>query len=266
MPEYTIHGSDEGAKRLSILSRTLATSTERFLHWAGLSTGLTVLDLGCGAGDVTLVMSERVGPQGQLTGLDLDERKIQLATAAAAQREIQNVQFKAFNAYDLVDESSYDLVYSRFLLSHLNKPETVLQNIRHALKAGGRLLIEDTDFSGHFSYPVSGDFNRYVSLYQSLLTKRGADANFGQRLVGVLQAAGFTDVAFQIIQPAFLAGEGKLMAEITFEGISNALLEEGLVSPEEVQQILTGLVQFRQRNDSIMSLPRIFQVSGRLAE
>ncbi|MBC7777540.1 MAG: class I SAM-dependent methyltransferase [Phycisphaerae bacterium] len=263
MQEYTIHGGIAGKRRLEILSRTIRPGTERFLKTAKLHAGMRCLDLGCGGGDVTLAIAKRIGFDGIIVGLDLDEHKIQLATESASIKGIKNVQFKAFNAYDLTDESAYDLVYSRFLLSHLRKPKIVLQNMWTALRTDGMLLIEDTDFSGHFSHPPFGPFNRYVNLYQRLLKKRGADANIGQKLVGLLQETGFVDVQFQISQPVHLEGEGKLMAEITFEGISKALIEEGLTSVDEAQKIHTGLVNFRKRSDSLISLPRIFQVHGR---
>lgn len=127
----------------------------------------------------------------------------------------------------------------------------------------GIILVEDTDFTGHFSHPSSKDFNRYVSLYQRLLKKRGADASIGQKLVRLFKKARFIDVEFQLSQPVHIEGPGKLMAEITFEGISKALIEEGLITAEEAEKVYSGLVDFRKRSDSLISLPRIFQVSGR---
>ena len=263
MQEYTIHGGDEGKNRLSILSRTLREDTARFLQMANLHAGMNCLDLGCGGGDVTLDIANHVGAEGKVLGLDIDERKIQLAAESAVLNGIKNARFKAMSAYDLKDESAYDLVYSRFLLSHLNKPQEVLQHIWTALKKGGTFLIEDTDFSGHFSQPSSRYFDDYVSLYQRLLKKRGADANLGQKLVSLLKEAGFVDVEFHITQPAHTEGEGKLMAEITFEGISKALIDEGLIDSDQAKKIHSGLVNFRKRGDSLISLPRVFQVRGR---
>ncbi len=263
MSEYAIHGGDEGKKRLALLSRTVGPGTETFLEAAKLQAGMNCLDLGCGGGEVTLTIAERVGVHGHVTGVDMDERKIQLAAKDAERKGVKNVRFKVLNAYELADESTYELVYCRFLLSHLSKPKTVLQNIWVALQPKGLLLIEDTDFSGHFSYPSSRAFNRYVSIYQRLLKKRGADANLGQKLVRLLQEAGFVDVEVQVSQPVHLEGEGKLMVEMTFDGISKALIEEGLISASEAKKVHTGLVNFRKRSDSLMSLPRIFQVSGR---
>ncbi len=262
MAEYTIHGGDEGKRRLDILARTVAPGTEQLLKTVGMQPGMDCLDLGCGGGNVTFFIAGLVGPHGQVTGMDMDARKIELATAAAALNGVKNIRFEVQNAYALPATATYDCVYTRFLLSHLSDPETILQNIRRILRPNGLLLVEDTDFSGHFCYPASNAFNRYVALYQQLLQKRGADANLGPKLPGLLKKAGFTNVAFQISHPAHTEDDGKLMAEITFEGISHALLAENLILPDEAQQLHAALVAFRKREDSVMSLPRIFQVWG----
>ncbi|MCB0586939.1 MAG: hypothetical protein KDD06_16655 [Phaeodactylibacter sp.] len=52
------------------------------------------------------------------------------------------------------------------------------------------------------------------------------------------------------------------MAEIAMEGISGALLEEGLASQEEVRQTVEELKAFRADENTVMSLPGIFQVSA----
>lgn len=137
MPEYTIHGGDEGKNRLDILAKTIEPGTARFLEMAGINTGMHYLDLACGGGNVALTLAKYVGEQGHVTGLDMDERKIQLATESAALNEVKNVHFKTLDAYDLKEEATYHLAYSRFLLYHLSKPQMVLQNMWRALKPTG---------------------------------------------------------------------------------------------------------------------------------
>ena len=56
--------------------------------------------------------------------------------------------------------------------------------------------------------------------------------------------------------------EGKLMAEITMEGIAGALLQEGLAGEAEIRETVRELKAFRADELTIMSLPRIFQVSA----
>ena len=94
---------------------------------------------------------------------------------------------------------------------------------------------------------------------------RRADANIGQKLVWLLNEVGFTEVKFQISQPVHISGKGKLMAEITFKAVSESLVEEGFITESEAIRIYSSLVQFRKRGDTMMSLPRIFQVSAKKA-
>lgn len=262
MTEYAIHGGGEGSDRLDILGRTIEDSTREFLQKADIAPAMTCLDLGCGIGKVSMMLAQMTGDQGKVLGVDIDELNIQKATQTAQALGIANVNFSVSDAYEFESDRKYDLIYSRFLLSHLSNPGLVLEKALTWLNPGGKLLIEETDFSGHFCHPQSDDFDRYVSLYQDLLTKRGANANLGQGLPVLLSNAGFTNVAFQISQPAHKSGEGKLMAEITFKGISQALMDEGLLSESEFVEIRSGLIQHRQREDSIVSLPRIFQITA----
>lgn len=262
MKEYSIHGGNPGAERLEILASTLASSTEQFLKSTGSIDGMKCLNLGCGIGRVSFQIAKMIGSHGTITGLDIEDRNIQIAKTLAETEQLNNTTFNCFDVYNLQEQNKYDLIYSRFLLSHLADAKVVLQIIFNAAKPGGKILIEDTDFSGHFCNPPSTYFDQYVVLYQELLHKRGANANLGQQLVTLLKEVGFTQISFHISQIAHTHEEGKLMAEITFEGISDSLIEEGLLTPKEASKIHSELMKFRKQEDSIISLPRIFQVSA----
>jgi SAM-dependent methyltransferase len=60
-------GEDEVA-RLEVQGRALAPATRMILAEAGIRPGMRVLDLGCGAGDVTFVAADLVGPGGSVVG------------------------------------------------------------------------------------------------------------------------------------------------------------------------------------------------------
>jgi ubiquinone/menaquinone biosynthesis C-methylase UbiE len=263
MGEYTISGGQKGKDRLDILSRTLAVETNRFLTNHEELKGANSLDLGCGAGAVSFQLLDFVGDSGTVIGYDFDEVKINHAELTAKENNAANIKFAVKDAYELDVKSEYDVIYSRFLLSHLNRPETVVENMFSALVSGGTLLLEDTDFSGHFAFPANEAFENYVSWYQRLLAIRGANANRGPELYSILKGAGFRDISFEVRQPVHILSEGKMMAEITLEAITEALVSEGVCTEEQVTRELAALKEFRLSEESMISLPRVFQYHAR---
>jgi hypothetical protein len=81
----------------------------------------------------------------------------------------------------------------------------------------------------------------------------------------MLRQAGIEGIELNVIHPAHIYGEGKLMAPVTMSRISDALTTEGLATESEVQQILTELNHAAADSETVISLPRIFQVWGRRA-
>ena len=75
----------------------------------------------------------------------------------------------------------------------------------------------------------------------------------------MLRRTGIQDIELNVVQPAHIHGEGKLMAPLTMSRISDALAAEGLATESEVQQILAEL------NHAAISLSRIFQVWSKRA-
>src|SRR5215469_5582390 len=94
--QYVIRGGDEGKRRLELVGRTLWPTTYRLLKSSGIRTGMTVLDLGCGGGDVTMGIARMTG---RAVGIDMDPVKLDHARADAARRGL-NIEFRAGNVYE----------------------------------------------------------------------------------------------------------------------------------------------------------------------
>ena len=74
-----IRGGREGYERLLVLARERWPDTAALFDRAGLAPGMHCVDLGCGGGQVTLEMARLVAPGGSVTGVDMDEVKLDLA-------------------------------------------------------------------------------------------------------------------------------------------------------------------------------------------
>jgi ubiquinone/menaquinone biosynthesis C-methylase UbiE len=258
---YIIRGGQEGRARLQVLSRVMQPTTLNLLNRAGIRPGMACLEVGCGSGDVAFDLARLVGPNGRVVATDLDEIKLNLASQEAEQLHLTNVELRLVDTVnDQFDK--FDFAHARFVLSHLPDPQKALQKIWQAIRPGGVLAVQDTDFRGHFCHPEFAAFTRYVELYTKTVQQRGGDSNIGPRLPGLLVQAGFEAVQMNIVQVAEMSGESKLMAPITMENIADSAMAEGLAIQAEVDRLVHELYEFACKPDTVVSGPRVIQTWG----
>ena len=260
---YLIRGGFEGRERLRLLSQIIGPSTRALIDRVGILPGSVCLDVGCGGGDVTLELARVVGPAGRVVGLDFDATTIAIARQEAAQHELANVTFEVRDLGTWEPDVPFDVVYARFLLTHLPDPAALLSALHRHVRPHGVIVLEDIDFRGHFSEPDSPAVRRYVELYSEAVERRGTDPNIGPKLPGLLRSAGFEDVRLNLVQPTALEGGIKLLTCLTMENIAEAVIADGLASHEEVQETIEELHVFAHDPHTVHGGPRIFQAWGR---
>jgi len=101
---YALGHANEELERLISQGRYLGDLTAHFLRLAGLRPGMRVLDVGCGAGDVTFITASIVGPTGHVTGIDRSPDSIALASQRAAAAALPYVRFVVGNAADFIPD------------------------------------------------------------------------------------------------------------------------------------------------------------------
>src|SRR5262245_57124330 len=139
---YVIRGGLEGRERLRVLARLMWPTTESLLSEVGVAPSASCLDVGCGGGDVSVALA-RMAPEGLVLGIDLDATKVQLAEAEATEDVVRNVSFLQVDVLEdpLPDEwrDTFDLVYARFLLTHLPDPAAALARLVPLLRPGAAM-------------------------------------------------------------------------------------------------------------------------------
>ena len=260
---YVIRGGLEGRERLRILGRVMRPSSLSLFERLGLTDGLACLDVGCGGGDATLELARRVAPRGSVVGVDIDETKLQIARAEAAQQGVRNVEFQLSDIREADVPALFDVVYARFLLTHLSDPAGAVRRLYRHLRPGGRIGVEDIDFSGYFAYPESKAFRRYCELYCATVVRRGGDPNIGPRLPELLKQGGFEAVGISAVQPIAMEGEVKLLGPLTMENIAGAVLADGLASQSEIDDLVRELYEFAANTNTVAGTPRVVQVWAR---
>ena len=130
---------------------TWATHAERYdamlgplgelvLAAAGLVPGERVLDVGCGAGQLTCQAAAAVGPTGRVLGVDVARDLLAVTRRRAGEAGLANVDAIEADA-QVAQLSSYDVVISRFGVMFFADPGAALANLLAAVVPGGRLAF-----------------------------------------------------------------------------------------------------------------------------
>lgn len=98
--------------------------------------GARVLDVGCGFGDSTLRIAQRVGPSGEAVGIDCAPRFIRAAEAEAAASGVANARFRVADVERDPLGGPYDFAFARFGTMFFNLPGAAMRNIRRHLAPG----------------------------------------------------------------------------------------------------------------------------------
>jgi SAM-dependent methyltransferase len=139
--DQATYWTEQGGPRWVAMQRDLDAQLEPFgiaaMTRIGLVSGDRVLDVGCGAGATSVMLSNRVRP-GQVVGIDISGPL--LARARQRGEGIENLRFEHADAQTFAfPEASYDAVFSRFGVMFFSDPIDAFRNLRTALRVGGTL-------------------------------------------------------------------------------------------------------------------------------
>ena len=106
--------------------------------------GERVIDIGSGTGMDSLIAARMAGPDGRVVGVDMTPAMLEKARKAAAETDLDNVQFRRGYGEELpLDDAWADVVISNGVLNLMPDKGAALQEMARVLRPGGRLQIAD---------------------------------------------------------------------------------------------------------------------------
>ncbi|MEV5966098.1 class I SAM-dependent methyltransferase [Kribbella sp. NPDC051952] len=189
---YVLGRSDAEARRLILQHQVYGPLTRQLFTDAGIGRGMKVLEIGSGSGEVALLCADLVGPQGRVTGIDMNEEILDFARQRVAAVGWQNVEFRQGNLETLELDDEYDAIVGRWILMYVEDPADVLRRLSSRLRPGGVLVFQEsadltTPAYTYPATPVHGEVQRWMSPPEDLV---GPTVNMGHRLYQAFIDAG----------------------------------------------------------------------------
>lgn len=138
-----------------------------------LKPGMSVLDVGCGPGRVTIPVARQVGPEGNVVAVDIQAGMLERARYRTEQEGLGNIRFQQLAVGEgngLLGHEQFDRALLVTVLGEIPDRETALKEIFEVLKPGGILSVTEIIFDPHFQSRT--------------------------RVSGLARSAGFREIAF----------------------------------------------------------------------
>jgi ubiquinone/menaquinone biosynthesis C-methylase UbiE len=266
--KYPIKTTADEYTRLAVQSDLFRDDARAMLARIGDGGGLRVLDLCCGTGGITDVLSEWVGTHGAVIGADLDSAKLEYARRWAERIGLENVTFIQTNAFDSeLPLQSFDLVHTRFALSVIQNGLGILDHMLTLVKPGGPICVEEVNAASMECDPPSDDWDRAVQLCRNTFATVGANINMGSSLRRIFLERGLTDVEVKLCVHAQTSTDPMTMhVPLTLAAMRDTITSHGLMEGDELDALITRVADHLARPDTMSITYTMTQVVGRAAE
>jgi SAM-dependent methyltransferase len=190
--EYLLADQPSELERLQLQSRVWEPSGRQLLTRVGDGSGVRALDVGCGALGWLRILSEWVGPSGQVVGTDIDELLLDAARSFLEAEGITNVELAVDDLFaSELEPESFGLVHARYVIAPLGRGREQVASHRRLLGPGGSLVLEEWDLgSWHFNPPAPAA-ERLIQLLSEIFAALGGEA--GRELPQLLREIGIRE-------------------------------------------------------------------------
>jgi ubiquinone/menaquinone biosynthesis C-methylase UbiE len=193
-PTYVLGHSDPELRRLAEQAAFYADLTEDAFRRAGLAPGMRVLDAGCGAGDVSLLVAALVGPGGAVVGVDRSPEAVATARRRAAAAGVEHARFEVGELEAFAPDASeagFDAVVGRFVLLYQRDPAATVRALARHVRPGGIVAFQEMDMRAARAVPPAAPtLERCSARIIGVLERAGLEPDMGSKLFRTFGRAG----------------------------------------------------------------------------
>ena len=198
--DYAMGRNDRETERLMLQAEMYRPHSRHLFTLAGISPGMRVLDVGCGAGDVSMLIADLVGPTGSVLGVDADPAV--LAVARSRAQSLPNVEFRQAVLPSVELAGPVDAVVGRLILMHLADPAGTVRALARHVRPGGVVTFQDFELDTCRAAPPTPLVTQSLDWVRGSMRAAGITPNPGENLYRIFRDAGFPSPDLSSSRPA----------------------------------------------------------------
>lgn len=224
-----------------------------------LRPGMSLLDVGCGPGSITLGLAAAVAPA-QVVGIDHDPPHVEAAQQRARDAGATNVSFRTGDALALpFDDGAFGAAFENNMLTHLGADaERAAREVYRVLAPGGLFAARDVDTSAVVWGHPSDALARIDQLIGQWMESNGSEPTIGRRLSSILRAAGFTDLVKSVSAdtkgtPEQVRDHAAITVKLLNGPLGGAALSHGWADEATIARLKDEIVQWSEHPDAFFA-------------
>jgi predicted O-methyltransferase YrrM len=239
---YIAKTGDAAKERLALQHRVFAPGTERLLEMAKFNPSMKVLIVGCGCGDETIMIAQKMaGQSGEIVAMDKSPDQIVQTQAAVRQAGVLTRITYLTKSVDELNaaDGDYDLIVCRLVISYFPNPKAAIQLLKNRLRLGGILASQETIVSSCYSTPPSPALKSYLDLMQAFAVYHKLDFDMALNIPRLFNECGLQTTS-ETWQPE-VRGEDKRMVVLSAIECMPAIQGASLIQPLEAEALIQAL-------------------------
>jgi SAM-dependent methyltransferase len=233
---YMLAGKDRELERLERGSRMLEPAGRRLLAGIGDGQGGRALDVGCGALGWLRLLSEWVGPDGQVVGTDIQDEMLAAARQFVTTEGLGNVTLVHDDLFaSQLEPASFDLVHARALIFPLGRGREQMASHLRLVRPGGTVALEEVDAASLHHLPPAPAFDQLKPLVIEAFCRAGGDPDAAATQLQLFRGAGIEPNVRAEIQ-ALPPGHPALQEPLQYLTALDGLLRS-MIDPEELERL-----------------------------
>lgn len=263
--DYVLGGSEAELVRLRAQAAEYEASARWLLDTIGVRAGSRVLDVGCGPIGILGLLSERVGPEGQVVGLEREKRFVEMARREVERIGLTNVLIVEADAvHSGLDRESFDLVHERLVMVNVPERTQLLDEMLALTARGGAIALQDIDNVSWLCYPDHTSWTMLMDAFHTIFRAGGGDPFIGRRLPSLLRQAGVADVGARVHSELPQPGQYRRTHLLSLvQSLRTKIIDTGFMDEKDLDDHIAALSTHLADPDTMVIEKLLVQAWGR---